>query len=120
MEHIAIIQTKLPTLNEYIKVERTNRYAAATLKLKYTNTLAKELKGLELPKNTKFNITLVWYVKDNRKDHDNIAFGIKFILDGMVKAGVLKNDNPRYIGNITHQFKIDKDERVVMILEETK
>jgi len=120
MEHIAIIETKLPTLNEYINVERTNRYAAATLKRKYTNTLAKELRGLKLPKNTKFDITLVWYVKDNRKDHDNIAFGIKFILDGMVKAGVLKNDNPRYIGNITHQFKIDKAERVVMILEETK
>ncbi len=119
MEYIIIIETKLPTLNEYINVERTNRYAAASLKKKYTNAVAKEVKGLDIPINTKFNITLVWYVKNNRKDHDNIAFGIKFILDGMCKAGVLANDNPKYIWNISHKFMVNKEERVVVILEET-
>ena len=34
MEHVTILETKLPTLNEYINVERTNRYAAASLKAK--------------------------------------------------------------------------------------
>ena len=36
-------------------------------------------------------------------------FGKKFINDGLVKAGVLKDDSRKYIDGFTEQFLIDKD-----------
>ena len=54
-----------------------------------------------------------WHVK-GRHDSDNIAFAKKFVLDGMVKAGVLENDNPKcvrhladYIYRDLHKSEID-------------
>ncbi|PHR23608.1 MAG: Holliday junction resolvase [Desulfotalea sp.] len=106
MEYSLRILCTIPTLNEYINVERANRYSAAALKKKVGKKVAMEAMGFKLPKNTKFDLLLTWYKKDNRKDHDNISFGIKFILDGIVSTGALKGDSPRFIGNISHKFEL--------------
>lgn len=55
------------------------------------------------------DITLTWYRKDRRSDPDNVAGGIKFLLDGFVKAGLLKNDGFKQVNSITHYFGVDKD-----------
>jgi len=47
-----------------------------------------------------------WIEKDKRRDPDNIAAGgRKLILDGLVKAGVLKGDGWRYVDTWTDSFK---------------
>jgi hypothetical protein len=100
-----LIDIKLPTLNEYINLERTNGYAAAALKKKYTNYCAiyannvQSLEGL-------YDIVLDWETANNREDPDNLYFGIKFILDGLIK--VQKNgfkDGRKNIRRIYHNIK---------------
>jgi len=47
--------------------------------------------------------------------------GQKFILDGLVQAGVLSNDGWKQIGKVTHDFKIDRQNpRVEVELKEIK
>ena len=40
-----------------------------------------------------------WHVK-GRHDSDNIAFAKKFVLDGMVRAGLLENDSPKFVRHL--------------------
>ncbi|MDI5784226.1 hypothetical protein MRS59_00900 [Lactiplantibacillus plantarum] len=72
-----VIKGELPSLNEYIKAERANRYAAANLKKRYTALCsvyarASRNSGVEFSWPCKLKFT--WYTKNNRKDADNIAF----------------------------------------------
>ena len=102
-----IIDKQLISLNEYSNKERTNKYIAAKVKrdeTKYCEICSRNQLKPVLSYPT--DILIVWYTK-GRKDHDNVSFAIKFILDGMVNAGILKNDNPKHVKNIYHQFKKD-------------
>lgn len=48
-----------------------------------------------------------------------MAFGIKFILDGMIEARVIANDGWGEIANFEHRFEVDKDcPRIEIELEE--
>lgn len=105
-----IITSKLPTLNEYIDTERSNRYAASTMKKKFTDICsgcALQIKN-KINKTGFYNLIINWHVTDNKIDSDNIFFAVKFILDGLVKSGTLKGDGRKYIGNITHTVKTDE------------
>jgi len=70
--------------------------------------LAKQLKIKNRPIRTPVWITYHWYCKDKRKDKSNIAFAKKFIEDGLVNAGVLKNDGWNDIEGFNDRFYIDK------------
>jgi hypothetical protein len=48
-----------------------------------------------------------WHCKDKRKDKDNISAGKKFILDGLVEAGILKSDGFNYIASFHDTFFVD-------------
>lgn len=101
------IYDELPTLNDYINTERGNMYAAANNKKHYTQlcaNYAESLKSLDFNPTGQYNIELYWTLPDRRRDHDNLAFGIKFIQDGLVEAEVLENDGPKFINNISHIF----------------
>lgn len=50
-----------------------------------------------------------WYAGDKKTDKDNIAFQRKFIFDGFIKSGLLKNDGWKQIGNWEDYFYIDKE-----------
>ena len=103
-----VIEGELPSLNEYILTERGNKYAAARIKKEWTEAVAWQTKGLpriEKPVMVKCS----WYVKDRRKDSDNIAFAAKFLLDGLVLAGVLPDDGYEWIRGIGHWFSVDKE-----------
>lgn len=76
------------------------------MKKKYTQLVIDSAEGLPTIESANFHIT--WYSKDKRKDPDNIASGIKFLLDGLVEAGVLPNDGWKEIRSISHSFHIDK------------
>ena len=65
------------------------------------------------------DITCTWITKDLRKDPDNVSAGVKFILDGLVQAGILPDDRRKQIGSITHKFDVDKlNPRVEIVLSE--
>jgi|SRR5690625_1655404 len=102
------IPGELPTANEVIAALNTqNRRIYSNMKKDYTAYVMMMCQKIKPMK--KVDITITWYCKNRRKDKDNIMFGQKFIFDGLVKAGVLKNDGWAQIGDVTHKFKVDKD-----------
>ena len=117
-----IIDGDLVDLNKFINAQRANRFGGAALKKKYTDKCAVAFMPIRA-KRLKLPITLhiTWYCKDKRKDKDNIAFGKKFILDGMIQSGLLKNDGWGEIAGFTDNFEVDKDNpRIEIELEESK
>jgi Holliday junction resolvase RusA-like endonuclease len=103
-----IIPCELTDLNTYINAERTHRYRAADIKKDMTQICTLYAKKLNSIKGM-VNIKITWYCKNQKKDPDNIAFAKKFILDGLVKAGVLENDGWNSILSFEDVFEVDKD-----------
>lgn len=86
-------------LNTYINAERRNRFLASKIKKEETErvyylTIGKKLlPGIEFPLIVEFTL----FVKDLRKDADNLQFSAKFWGDGLVMAGVIPDDSRKYI-----------------------
>lgn len=105
-----IIKGELTDLNTYIDAERRNRFKAAKIKKQETEKVYWECKE---QKTKKINAPITelfidWYVKDMKKDADNITFAKKFILDGLVMAKVLPNDGRKYINAFSDMIYVDK------------
>ncbi|MDO9028168.1 MAG: hypothetical protein Q7U68_04835 [Candidatus Roizmanbacteria bacterium] len=105
-----VIKGELTDLNEYVRIERGNKFAGAKVKREETNRIWVECiqQKIELQKKGCF-IVFQWYSKDRRKDKDNVAFAKKFILDGLVLAGVIKSDRWDFISGFLDVFYIDKE-----------
>lgn len=104
-----ILRTKLLTLNEYIKIERAHRLAAAQEKKKLTNAIALEcLDQTRVRFERKIECKLIFHTS-KRVDDDNLFFGAKFILDGMSKAGIIKTDGPKWVSLKSERFQSNKD-----------
>lgn len=103
-----IIPGTLPGMNEMILMARGNRYASNKQKQKYTDLVAWRARGAKLPQMQRIDVSIFWYEPDRRRDKDNIMAGTKFVFDGLVRAGVLKNDGWREIGDISHSFDVDR------------
>ncbi len=111
------IPMKLPSLNDYIKQCRGNKYAGANMKAKiekdisyYINTLPKFEKSVK--------IHFHWIEGNKKRDLDNICFAKKFILDAMVKCGKLKDDNRRFVTGFTDSFEYGDETKVILDIEE--
>jgi hypothetical protein len=114
-----VIPGKFPSLNEYIAAMNRNRFVGNTMKRENTELVAM-IARTKKPKKPykKVSIQFFWYMKNSRKDPDNIAFAKKFILDGLVTGGVLDNDAWINIVGFTDLWFIDKDERTEVIINE--
>ena len=81
-----------PTLNDQIADARGNKFKSASTKKKWTQLVAKIV--VDAPKfDSKVWIEFEWFVKNMRRDDDNIKASQKFINDGLVLAGIIKEDN---------------------------
>jgi len=111
MSHpVLTIKGELTDLNSYIRVERGNKYAAAGVKQAETSRVYIECKVQKIPKQKKgVFIIFQWYAKDQKKDKDNVAFAKKFILDGLVLAGVLESDRWDFISGFLDVFYVDSE-----------
>lgn len=102
------ITSRLPTLNEIINLERANKFAAASLKKKYTDiccNFAMLLKNIINP-DILYDLHIHYQVENNKTDADNIySGGSKVILDGMQKAGIINGDGRKYIRNINNTIE---------------
>ena len=111
------IPGELPTMNQIVAASKKHWSQYANMKKDYTYLVY--IHSRNLPKISKANIEIIWYCKDRRQDKDNIMAGQKFIFDGLVMAGVLKNDGWGQIGDVAHRFEVDKGRpRVEVRMEE--
>lgn len=105
-----IVIGRLPSLNEYVQAERSNRFAGAKMKKDYTEMIYWTIREQKLEAKLKpCRITFKWYEENKKRDLDNITgFGHKVILDGLVKAGILYNDTQEWVKGFTDEFYISK------------
>lgn len=106
MEKI-IIEGELPTLNEIIDLSKTHWAKYREVKRINTNLVA--FIANRLPKFKAIKLDITYYRKDRRTDPDNIAASKKFILDGLVKSGVIKNDGWSEVKGFKESWEVDKN-----------
>jgi hypothetical protein len=51
----------------------------------------------------------MWIEKDRRRDPDNVTAAVKFILDGLVDAGILRGDGWSCVVGIEHDWAVGGD-----------
>jgi Holliday junction resolvase RusA-like endonuclease len=114
-----VIPGRLAGANELIGAANQHRFAGASIKKRETKFCAQCCRDLR-PISKQVRIGIRWIERDYRRDIDNVAFGVKFILDGLREAGKLPNDGRRWVSVITHEFpESDKENpRVEVIVTE--
>ena len=110
-ERLLVIPGTLPGLNEYIAVERTNRYKAAAMKREAESLVlwaAKQcLRGWKARASVRMEYT--WVERNRRRDKDNISgSGRQIIQDALVKGGYLQGDGWAHISGFSDAFAVDK------------
>ena len=119
MNEKLIIPGELPGLNEIIAISKEHWAKYAEEKHFRTQEIAYLAKSQIKGKYQKVDLVFTWFCKNKKRDKDNIIAGQKFILDGLVEAGIIENDGWKQIGNIFHYFEVDKkNPRVEIIIEE--
>lgn len=103
--------------NEYIRIERGNKYHANAIKQAEKNyikyTVKQKYKG-------KYPITLTIrpHFQNKRRDLDN--FRLKGLIDGLVAAKVITNDNLKCIDKINIEAVFDKKVGVEVEIKESE
>lgn len=126
MRQSIVIPGRLPGLNEYTESNRRNPYAGAKVKAELTEHCQAYFMeylniGLMKPIRNTVDIDIWWYEQNDRRDPDNIYSALKFVLDGAVKAGVLPDDNRKYVRDISHHVRTDKeDPRIEITFSEVR
>lgn len=110
-----VIKGKLATLNEHDGANRRNRFLGAKMKHEMTDLVMWQVKGKPAISGPCI-LSFHWYYS-SRADFDNIRFACKYVLDGMVKAGVLVDDNQKHILGFGGDLftKVEKGEEKVIV-----
>lgn len=112
------IPLKLPSLNDYVRVCRTNKYQAASFKKNLEEQIGwfiSPLPRFEKP----IRIRFLWLEGNKKRDYDNVAFAKKFILDALVKYKKLPDDNRKYVVGFSDEFVYAKETKVILFIEES-
>lgn len=117
-----VIPGRLPGLNEIVAASKDHFGSYAKMKRSLTKTVAAQAVATAgrtgKPRFRRVAVFVRWVEPNRRRDKDNIEAGIKFILDGLVEAGIIPNDGWRHVADIHHSFAVDRDNpRVEVILK---
>jgi Holliday junction resolvase RusA-like endonuclease len=116
-----IIPGELTGLNEIIAISKEHWAKYAEEKHSRTEEIAFLAKNQIKGKYQMVDLVFTWFCKNRKRDKDNIIAGQKFVIDGLVAAGVIENDGWKQIRNIFHYFEIDnKNPRVEIIIKEAE
>lgn len=111
------IDYSFPGWNEYISAERTSFYKANSMKQdekKYIVYTIKEKYQGGYP----VTLTIRPHFKNRKRDLDN--FRMKGLIDGLVAAGVIRNDNLTCIDRIILEPLFSDQIGVEVIIEESR
>lgn len=108
---------RFPSLNE---LYRMNPYEQGEVKREADDRVAWSAKAAHVtPYAVPVTYHCLWVEKNRRRDLDNVAFAKKFVQDGLVKAGILRNDTHHEIRGFSDSFEYDsRNPRVVVTIEE--
>lgn len=117
-EFVIEIPMKLPSLNDYIRACRGNRYGANNIKQSIEAEIGAYIAPLPTFKKP-VKISFLWVEETKRRDYDNVAFAKKFILDSLQKNGKLPNDNRKWVKGFTDDFEYG-EQKVIITIREVK
>lgn len=107
-----VIKGQLPNLNDYTNACRANRFNGAKMKQDSERIIGtyimQQLADVKFKGAVKMNFR--WYEPNKKRDLDNICFAKKFILDALVKNGVIKTDGWQGVAGFTDEFFIDRNQ----------
>ena len=63
-----------------------------------------------ITKGIKVVVKFHWFEPDRRRDPDNICFAKKFIMDSLVKQGILQDDSWKYVKGFVDCFSVDRED----------
>ncbi len=115
------VQWDFPTLNEVIAKAQRSPFAYNKLKQKIEKQLVPlfqqmvQFHRFQVPIQHKVRVHCLWFVNSRAKDGDNVAASKKFILDALVAAGVLLQDNLTKATEYEDSFTIDRQNQRVRI-----
>lgn len=92
--------------NQYIGLERSNKFAAANCKRAESREITELCKGVKWGGKYPVSIDVVQHFINKNADLDNIR--IKGVLDGLVRAGVLVDDSAKYVAQITFSARFEQ------------
>ena len=115
------IKGRLPGANEYIDACRKSHHAANKQKKDAQASVAWSVKMASIaPVNAPVRLSVKWVEESRRRDLDNIRFGVKFILDALVDAGILKGDGWEHVVGFDDTFDVSMDSpRIEVTMTET-
>lgn len=103
------VEGRMPSLNDYISAERANRYKAAAMKKRETARVRAAAMQQRAPRfERRVTVRTTFYEPDMRRDADNVGFARKFVLDGLVAAGVIKDDSRKYVEQCPDRVLTDR------------
>lgn len=117
MTQYLTIEGTLPSLNEYIAAERTNRHIAAKMKREMQDRIIAHIRedGLRRIYEPVF-IRYLYFEPSRRRDKDNIsAIAHKFVQDALVEAGILENDGWKQIKGFSDHFDVSAENPHIFI-----
>lgn len=105
------------SLNDFLDMSYHERNDA---KARYDNLVAMSAKVARIkPYRNRIRYHVLWVEQNHRRDLDNVAFGKKFVQDGLIKAGIIRNDTSHEIAGFSDDFAYDsKNPRIVVTIEE--
>ena len=115
-----VVHGMLVSLNEAIASAKTHWSAYASIKKRLTNQVCTLAMAQRIePFDTPVVIRMTLYPHNRKTDPDNLLINSKWVLDGLVAAGVLADDGPKQIAGLEFKFDVERvNPRVVVEIEE--
>lgn len=113
-----IIDYKFENINTYVNKCRTNPFFANKIKQKETELSMLEFSKIPKIENTPIELIFTWHIKNKLSDLDG-KFP-KNIIDGLVRANKIEDDNVKFIQKITHIYQEDKKDYVEVEIKSLK
>lgn len=104
-----------PSLNEVFDKCKSNFHMYAKIKRTLTRDVAMCCKEQKIQPMESCALWCIWHEKNQRRDPDNVFSAVKFILDGLVSAGVLTDDRWKQVKGMTHTLEIRPDKPGVLV-----
>ncbi len=128
MKQKLMIPGKLPGMNEIIDSSKNCVYNAGKRKFyqysKDKKHFQEKIADLAFAQGLKpmqrVRVTVTFRERRIARDPDNIQAGIKFILDGLVQARILPDDNFAVVRKIIYEFKTNADQDEIKVELETQ
>jgi Holliday junction resolvase RusA-like endonuclease len=117
MQAIKILEIP-PTQNDF---RRMHHFHIAKEKRKWEWLVQFEVKAQKITPMQRVKMVYEFHFKDNRRrDADNYSTACKFIQDGLVKAGILQDDNFDIVTELTiRRGESHKNPYIMIFLEES-